>query len=175
MPHSFTIRFDVMGQAPIDRMFVGMSERLHDAQPAFEQINDIVQDEVKHQFAEEGDPPWPDYTMKEGRTSPYLQWKLREVGHSTLMVLRGGLALSLTQRWAPGAIVEVGPDFLRRGTSLTVGTRRQWNLGAIHQGGWGTAPKRAMLLLRKVAQNRIVVALRNWIFGQGEGSSTYSR
>ena len=179
MPNSFTISWEVMGETQLRRRLVGMSTRTLDARPAFEQIIDVVQDEAKHQFADEGDPPWPEYVMQEGRSSPYLQRKLRPppkgAGHGTLMVWSGGLALSLTQRWAHGAIVETGPDFARRGTSLTVGKRRRWNLGAIHQGGWGSVPKRAMLLLRPIAQNRIVRILRDWIFQRGEGSSTYSK
>jgi len=169
MPYVYDLTWSVAGDTQLFRRLRGLETRMINAQPAFEQVLGIIEDEVRYQYRVQGRPKWPPLSPD------YLIRKMRRWGvFNLIMIASGRLYRSETQRGAVGAIAEVGPDHAIRGTSLLVGKKRHWNLGLIHQKPTpGKRPVRAQMLLRPSAQTKIVQTIRQFIFTQGEAGATY--
>jgi hypothetical protein len=162
----FDLRWDVAGETQLRRRFTHLERSFDDLREPFTGALGVIEDETRHQFGAEGDPAWAPLS------AAYADRKQRRWGHVTKLIASGALALSLIERWAKGAIVEIEPDYLRRGTSLLVGKARKWNLGLLHQRGTRTMPARKPLRLRASAQDRILRIFRDWFWRQGEGAGT---
>lgn len=139
--------------------------KLNDFSKPLTEAMGVVESENQYQFDVEGAPRWKKLS------DAYKARKRRIFGFTNKLVATGALFASLVKRWAAGAIAVVTPDEMRRGTSLTVGTKRRWNLGLIHQLGAPRAsiPARPMMRLRRRAQAAIVGIFHRWLTELGEG------
>ena len=170
------VTWSVAGDAQVKRRFTRLETACDDFTAPLTAIMGIIEDETSHQFSAEGDPRWPALTKR------YAARKRRRRGFATMLIASGALRASLVRRGVRGAIAEVTKTEMRRGSSLTVGKRRRWNLALIHylgapnvprEGGKGL-PARPMLRLRRNAQSQIVGAFRRHLWERGELSSQYA-
>ena len=168
---AFDIQFTITGDVALNRKLGKFESRTLNAKPAFEDILGVIEEAVRYQYRTQGeDAPWAELS------AAYAARKRRQYGVFDLILIASGkLYRSETQRDAPGAIAQAGPDFAMRGTSLMVTSKhRVWNLGLIHQKPRaGKRPQRKQFVLRKGDQAKIVTTVRNYIFQQEEASATY--
>ncbi|HJN17660.1 MAG TPA: phage virion morphogenesis protein [Armatimonadota bacterium] len=170
MSFLFDFSYTVAGERQVSGLFPRLETQLSDFTEPLTEIMGGVEDETGHQFGQEGEPDWDDLEPR------YEAQKRKRWGEQPILQASHALMLSLTDRSHKDAVAEVTPLSMRRGTSITVGTGRHWNLGLIHQLGAPRAniPARPMMRIRRAFQILARSILADWLFDQGEGSSTYS-
>jgi phage gpG-like protein len=165
------LSWQVSGEAQFHERFDRIERAFDDLREPLTDIMGVVEEEAAHQFRTEGEPAWA--KLRE----PYATRKRRRWGATGILVASGALRASLTNRHARGAIFEVTRTSMRRGTSLTVGSKHKWNLGLIHQLGAPRVrtadgkglPKRPPLRLRATAQRKMSKIIVDWLYRKGEG------
>ena len=171
MPYNVSLEWSIAGHVEFRRPFVDLDRRFRDLRPAFRDMMDVVEDETRHQFDVEGDPPWA------ALNEQYAARKLAKHGHQTKLIVTAALALSLIERWAPGSIARISKLEMARGTALQVGKSKGWNLGLIHQlsaprVGQHGIPARPMMVVRPEAQTKLTTILSDYLWE--EASAIFS-
>jgi len=166
MPYTATLYYAVRGVAEAHVPFENLDRRFNDFRPAFRQMVPVIEEENRHRFEVEGDPPWKPYKKDKQGHDAYRRYKLRQVGHDWLLMWSGALAASLTRSGAKGAIVRIGKLELARGTGLQVGKGGEWNLGLLHHEGAPRAnlPARPIMVLREQAQLRLIEIFSDFLW-----------
>lgn len=160
----FDLHWEVAGDVQLGRRFTDLERSFDDFSEPLTEAMGVVEEENEHQFQSEGDPGWPELSDQ------YAARKRRIWGDKPIMEASRALRRSLTDRSAAGAIAEVTPTMMRRGTGLEVGTKRKWNLGLVHQKPKRKGAKeRPTMRLRKRAQQRITRIFHDWFGRHGEG------
>jgi phage gpG-like protein len=165
MPGTIEVRMEVLGEVQLHRRLDGMIDRVQDLRPAFERIAAHLERTFEQAFASSG------ATGGTGVWTPlsprYAAWKLRKVGPKPILTFSGRLRRSMTQSRARGAVREILPLEMRFGTSVVVGRRRRWNLGALHQTGTRRGlPVRKVIALTPRQRAGITRAIRDHIWAE---------
>lgn len=165
------VRWEVAGEAQLDRFFADVVLLSRDFKPALTGIGDDWYATERAVFAAEGaaegNPAW-------AKLSPvYAWWKQSKYPGRGILERTGRMMRSLTEHGAPDSVYELTNDSLTLGSTLRVGRGGQWNLAMLHQTGTRKMPARKPGLLtqaQRIRWTKIVQRELNAIFSQAQGA-----
>lgn len=135
------LRLDVQvtGEASLYRGIRKFERKMSDYRPAFSRIADLFREEEAQLFESEGRRGR--HGRWESLSEPYASRKARHAPGAKILVLRGRLKASLTEKGAPGSVEEMTAD------TLTLGTTDR--TAVYHQFGTKRMPRRKVIDLRE--------------------------
>jgi phage gpG-like protein len=144
------IRFDIIGDAAVERVLENMRMRVENAKPAFDAIGDLLAEAETKQFETEGDygsGGWAALSPK------YAAWKAKHYPGKPILEATGALRGSLTSR--PFGVEEVSATRAVFGTDI--------EYAAYHQTGTEKMPARPPMQLPEAERQKWIRLFQNYI------------
>lgn len=147
--------FGTPDAAEFDRILNLRFGAITDFQPAFEDVAEIVYDEIGENFAGEGvniggwSPLSPGYAVRKAR-----EFKAGLIPFNTILKRTGALSESLSGKTATGAVFNVSDTGFEIGTTVPY--------AAAHQYGTKNMPARPPVALSDAGRTRIVKAFQKF-------------